>query len=155
MTLSNAQKINLLNVAAKIFTAGECRALWRQLCLPWPAAPGEIKNQRLDNRPAAPDGGQGGDSVAAFIEQCVEQVPEEYGCRVQAIVMYQLYCAWARATGRHETSRKWFNRRLKSLGFTQTKSSVMYWQDVHILYSPAAVERATEWEAGRISAGPA
>lgn len=95
--------------------------------------PAEVVEATADHR-------QDSDPVGRFVSYCIDRVPAPYKARVQAQTLHALYLAWAKANGVHSdrpVSQKWLNQRLEGKGFEQVKASVMFWDGVHLRFSPS------------------
>jgi len=74
------------------------------------------------------------DPLGRFLEACVERAAGE---RVQASVMHELFCAWAKANSATEWTAKGLTLALKEKGLQSSKASVHYWLDVRLKAVPS------------------
>ncbi len=58
---------------------------------------------------------------------------QDLGGRVQATVIYELFCAWARANGETVWAMKGFTSGMQERGFATKKSSLSYWLDLKLI----------------------
>ena len=70
------------------------------------------------------------DPFAQFLLECVGRKP---GGRVPSGALYDLYVAWARATGNKIWTQNGLGRAMRERGYDNIKSGSYFWQDIELL----------------------
>lgn len=69
------------------------------------------------------------DPISRFVAECLRAAP---GKRVPATVLYQVFSAWARASGEEELKQNMLGRLLRARGYVAKVSCITYWLDAEL-----------------------
>lgn len=70
------------------------------------------------------------DPLSSFLRTCTEADPQG---RVQSSVLYNTFCAWAKAAGETEWKQKGFSQALKAKGLASKASNGMHWLGIRLI----------------------
>jgi putative DNA primase/helicase len=89
--------------------------------------PPDVENATADYRSDS-------DPLGRFLDACIKRVSGE---RVQASVMHELFCAWAKANSATEWSPRGLAFALTEKGLQTGKANVSYWLNVKLTAAPS------------------
>lgn len=74
------------------------------------------------------------DPLGQFLKMCAISAK---GSRVQAGILHEVFCAWAKATGKSEWSAKGLAKAMQERGYKKSKSDKRYWMDIKLIRTAA------------------